>query len=210
MSSTVDLLISRNPKFNSRPQSEDRALWQSLRKGNNLAFSNLYQRYSNLLFNYGMHICYNRELVKDCIQELFTNLWNKKESLSEVTSVKFYLFKSYRNLLILHINKDRKIFTDFNENQECEQSEPSIENTILASDFLKENEDRVSDALQKISKRQREILILKFFNDLSYSEIATIMGISSASTHNLMSKALQCMKSVMKIVLLTGFLHYFL
>src|SRR5690606_5747097 len=97
MANPVNLFISRSPKISSNSKSDDNALWQSVRKGNDLAFSNLYQRFSNLLFNYGMHFCHNRELVKDCIQELFTSIWTKRETLTDIDSVKYYLFKSYRN-----------------------------------------------------------------------------------------------------------------
>lgn len=208
MSSAVNLFISRSPKITSSSHSDDKALWQSVRKGNDLAFSNLYLRFSNLLFNYGMHLCHNRELVKDCIQELFTTIWNRREFLSEIDSVNYYLFKSYRNLLLQHINKDRNHFVDLNENQESSDCESSVESTLITQDSLLENENKISAALSKLSKRQREIVVLKYFNDLSYSEIASIMSISSASAHNLLSKALQCLRVVMKVILLSLCLNY--
>lgn len=209
MGTTVDLFISKSLKSNSRRHSDDRALWQSMAKGNDLAFSNLYQRFSNLLFNYGMHFCFNRELVKDCIQELFANIWNRREALSEVDSVKYYLFKAFRNLLIKHINRDRKLFTDMHEGQEPQDSETSVEDYLVSLDYVKENERKITDALAKISNRQREILVLKYFNELSYSEIASLMSITPASAHNLLSKALQCMRVVMKALLLASFLNQF-
>ncbi|REG83111.1 RNA polymerase sigma factor [Algoriphagus antarcticus] len=208
MGSTVDLFISRSPKKTSNSQPDDKALWQSVRKGNDLAFSSLFQRFSNLLFNYGMHFCYNRELVKDCIQELFTNIWNRRESLTEIDSVKYYLFKSFRNLLIQYINRDRKFCVDANEGQNFGESEPPIESSIIIQDSLNENEGRISSALSKISKRQREIVVLKYFNDLSYSEIASLMSITPASAHNLLSKALQCLRIVMKVFLLAFSFDY--
>lgn len=209
MGSPVNLFISKSPKTRTGSHSDDKVLWQSVRKGNDLAFSNLYQRFSNKLFNYGMHFCNNRELVKDCIQELFTNIWNRRESLSEIDSVKHYLFKSFRNLLIQHISRDRKLFEDLNESQEFTESDLTAECSILIEDSLKENKDRVAVALTKISKRQREIVVLKYFNDLSYTEIADLMAITPASTHNLLSKALQCLRVVMKIIVLVSYLNFF-
>lgn len=208
MGSPVNLFISRSPKTDLRTHSDDIALWQSVSKGNDLAFSNLYQRFSNLLFNYGMHICYNRELVKDCIQELFTNIWNRRETLSEIDSVKHYLFKSFRNLLIQHINRKRKLFVDLKENDECLDFDLSFEDELVAKEYRQEAERKINHGLSKISKRQREILILKFFNDLSYVEIASIMSITPASAHNLISKALQCMRVVVKSLILISLLNF--
>jgi RNA polymerase sigma factor (sigma-70 family) len=209
MGSIVHQFISRSSKINLSAQPDDKALWLSLRKGNDLAFSTLYERFSNLLFNYGMHFCYNRELVKDCIQELFTTIWNKRESLSDIDSVKYYLFKSFRNLLIHHINKHRKHFIELNENHEPVDFDPSIEDDLIVQDYLNENRVRISSALSKVSKRQREIVVLKYFNDLSYSEIASLMSITPASAHNLLSKALQCLRVVIKIFLLVTLIHEF-
>ncbi|MEB2776012.1 sigma-70 family RNA polymerase sigma factor [Algoriphagus sp. D3-2-R+10] len=208
MGSKVDLIISRSPITSSSSRSDDKALWQSVRKGNDLAFSNLYQRFSNLLFNYGMHFCQNRELVKDCIQELFTSIWNRRETLSDIDSVKYYLFKSFRNLLIQHINRERKLYVDMHEGQESFDYESSIEDHLVSQDCAKENNGKIASALTKLSKRQREILVLKYFNDLSYSEIASLMSITPASAHNLLSKALQCLRVVMKASLFTSFLIY--
>ena len=208
MGSTVDLFISKSPKSSFSSQSDDKVLWLSVRKGNDLAFSNLYQRFSNLLFNYGMHFCYNRELVKDCIQELFTNIWNRREGLSEIDSVKYYLFKSFRNLLIQHITRDRKLYSELNEGSQSIEFASSIEEELISQDYLKDNKSKVANALAKISKRQREIVVLKYFNDLSYAEISCIMSITPASAHNLLSKALQCLKVVLKALLFASYLNY--
>ncbi len=195
MGDHVNLLTSNSSKSTKDACADDQALWRSLYKGNNLAFSTLYNRYANPLFNYGMHICYNRDLVKDCIQELFTWLWKKRTSLPGVDSVKYYLFKSFRNILIKEINKDRKFTTEPTENNFLD-GEVSKEEEIIAMDLLKSNKSKVASALGKISKRQREIVILRFFNEMSYSEISSMMGISTASAHNLISKALQAMKVI--------------
>ncbi|UZD22618.1 sigma-70 family RNA polymerase sigma factor [Algoriphagus halophytocola] len=193
MGNNVNLFISNTSKSTKSLHADDLALWRSLAKGNNLGFSSLYQRYANRLFNYGMHICYNRELVKDCIQELFTWIWNKRDELTDVNSVKYYLFKSFRNILVKAINKDRKFTEEPGENHFLEQS-VSKEEELMQRELESFQKAKISSALSKITKRQREIVNLRFFNEMSYSEIAAIMGISIASAHNLLSKALQQLK----------------
>lgn len=195
MGNSKNVFTSRTSKSTQSVYADDQALWRSLAKGNNLGFSSLYNRYANSLFNYGMHLCYNRELVKDCIQELFTWLWRKRSELREVDSVKYYLFKSFRNILIKAINKDRKFTEEPDENQFLEQS-ASKEDELIAKDSENSQKARITSALGKITKRQREIVVLRFFNEMSYAEISAMMGISTASAHNLLSKALQAMKVV--------------
>lgn len=192
MSNSINFITSKSQKAFKDTQADDKTLWRSLSKGNTLAFSSLYNRYVNPLFNYGMNICYDREVVKDCIQELFTWLWTRRNSLTDVDSVKYYLFKSFRNSLVKSINKSRK-FTDEPEDKFLE-SDLSVEEKIIEADVSVLNESIVKSALGKVSKRQREILILRFFNGMDYTQISSMMGISVASAHNLLSKSLKLMR----------------
>ena len=56
-------------------------------------FSEVYQQLFQNLFSYGMQICGNKELVKDCIQELFSEFWKNQKTLTKIKSVKPYLLK---------------------------------------------------------------------------------------------------------------------
>ncbi|MBN3582943.1 sigma-70 family RNA polymerase sigma factor [Algoriphagus aestuarii] len=192
MSYSINFITSKSQKALQDSHADDKTLWRSLAKGNTLAFSSLYNRYANLLFNYGMNICYDREVVKDSIQELFTWLWTKRNTLSDVDSVKYYLFKSFRNILIKSINKNRK-FTE-EPSDTFLGSDLTIEEKIIENDVSDSNKSKIISALGKVSKRQREILILRFFNGMDYTEISSMMGISVASAHNLLSKSLKLMK----------------
>lgn len=187
--------FSKDSKSNRKTNPDDLTLWRSIRNGNDLAFSSLYNRYANLLFNYGMHVSSNRELVKDCIQELFTNIWNRKESLSEIESVKYYLLKSFRNQIFRNIEKDRKFFVDFEDSHERFQSDKFVEEEMIEQEIISRRKEQMNLALSRISKRQREIVVLKYFNELNYSQISSLMGISIPSAHNLISKALQSLIS---------------
>ena len=87
----------------------DEVLWSSFKKGNELALSMLYKKHVQRLYNYGMHTCRDYDMVLDCLQELFLRLWNKRETVSNINSVKPYLFKSFRRLLIHEIVENRKL-----------------------------------------------------------------------------------------------------
>ncbi|MEL6923598.1 MAG: sigma factor, partial [Bacteroidota bacterium] len=79
---------------NAQSVSIDLRLWEELRAGKAEALNELYDRYVLLLFNYGSKITTDQGLIEDCIQELFVELWEKREKISSTTSVKFYLLKS--------------------------------------------------------------------------------------------------------------------
>jgi len=174
--------------------SEDRVLWESVKKGNELAFSSLFKKFINPLYNYGMHFYADSDLVKDCIQELFTSIWLKKESLSDVTQVKFYLFKSFRNLLFAKISSSKHLIHPDVWEEDCGEADETRESEWIHEEETVENSKLLQMAIQGLTRRQREAVILRFYNNLESKQIAEVMGISVEAVHNLVSKAIQLLR----------------
>jgi RNA polymerase sigma factor (sigma-70 family) len=178
---------------------DDEVLWGQFKSGNELAFSLLYKRHVNRLFNYGMHNCRDRELVKDCLQELFARLWSKRETLGVAGSVNYYLFKSFRRLLISRIMANRKFTLPFQGNPDSMfEFIPSTEESIIAGETKKQQLELLKLSFDALTKRQREAIFLKFFNELSYHEVSSIMEVHVDSVYNLISKALTVLKKKLK------------
>lgn len=178
---------------------DDEVLWGQFKAGNELAFSVLYKRYVNRLFNYGMHSCKDRELVKDCLQELFVRLWSKRETLGVAGSVNFYLFKSFRRLLISRLVASRKFTLPFQGTPDSVfEFIPSIEDSIIHDESKKQQLEELKASLNALTKRQREAIFLKFFNELSYHEVSSVMELHVDSVYNLISKALTVLKKKLK------------
>ena len=79
--------------------TSDISLWQQFVSGNDEAFSCIYQKYVQVLYQYGKHICSDSELVKDTIQELFTYIYRKRHDISLKTGLDSYLFIAFKHLL---------------------------------------------------------------------------------------------------------------
>jgi len=94
-------------KHDARPcepgSFSDEVLWASFKNGNQLALSMLYKRNVQALYSYGRQTSRDHDLILDCIQELFSRLWVKRDTLAAVNSVKSYLFKSFRRTLLRQI-----------------------------------------------------------------------------------------------------------
>lgn len=189
-----------NPDRNSKDQSlDDSTLWLSFKKGNDLAFSILYNRYVNRLYNYGMHSCRNKELVLDCLQELFTRLWDRRDKLSEVNCVNYYLFKSFRRLLMNRLTIGRKFLISLTDRDRYGfDFAPSQEEALIEEEWETERNKKIRNSLHSLTKRQREAIFLKFFNQLSYHEVAAIMNLHVDSVYNLISKAIDVLRKKLK------------
>ena len=192
------------PLKNLQPISNDQSLddstlWLSFKKGNDLAFSILYNKYVKRLYNYGMHACRDRELVLDCLQELFARLWDRRERLGEVTCVNFYLFKSFRRLLMHRLTAGKKLLISLsNKDSHGFDFVPSTEDVLVEEEWEVERNRKLTHSLHSLTKRQREAIFLKFFNQLSYHEVAVVMDLHVDSVYNLISKSIDILRRKLK------------
>ena len=80
-------------------------LLASFQAGNMAAFSQLYNLHINVLFNYGLKLTIDKELLKDCIHDIFVKLYTKKDELGTIDNLKSYLFISLKNKLCDELRK---------------------------------------------------------------------------------------------------------
>jgi RNA polymerase sigma factor (sigma-70 family) len=186
----------KNLNRNSQEQTlDDATLWLSFKKGNELAFSVLYNTYVQRLYNYGYHACKDKELVNDCIQELFVLLWERRNRLADVTSVNFYLFKSYRRLLMNRLTLRRKLLISLSDMKDPGFAFiPSLEESIIAEESETDRTKKINKSLKALTKRQREAIFLRFYNQLSYNEVASVMELTVDSVYNIISKAIEVLR----------------
>lgn len=162
-------------------------LWDRFRSGDREAFTLINKQYINSLFNYGYRICKDRDFVKDCVQDVFIELWNRRATINETQSVKWYLFKSVRMRIFRErpkwertemLSEDYQFTVEFN-----------VESNLIAQLELEELSAKIKTILDGLPARQREIIYLRFYENLDLEEILEIMQISRQSVHNLLQKA---------------------
>jgi len=173
---------------------KDEVLWNSFKKGNELALSMLYKRYVHRLYDYGMNSCKDHDLVLDCLQELFLRLWSKRQTVSNINAVKPYLYKSFRRLLIHQLVEQRKQLTFLAEQATAFELTLSVESTLIEDEFKAERLKKLKRCIQSLTKGQREVIYLKFFNELAYREIAEVTEMQVDSVYNLVSKAIELLR----------------
>lgn len=85
--------------------NEDADLWAEFKAGNEMAFSALYERYIVALFNYGEIITADKELIEDSIHDLFVELWKNRNSIAQVESIRYYLYKALKRKIVRNLEK---------------------------------------------------------------------------------------------------------
>ena len=175
--------------------NKDAVLFHEFRKGSIDAFSQLYDMYVNILFNYGCKIINDRELLKDCIHDVFIKIYNKRDDLKNVLDFKSYLFISLKNKIFDEMRKKSKI----NENS-LDDYKPAATEHVEKDYLTKENEilinHKVTTLLGSLSQRQREAVTLYYIEEKKYEDICRIMNINYQSLRNLICRSLIKLRAV--------------
>jgi RNA polymerase sigma factor (sigma-70 family) len=170
--------------------TEDKVLWHGLKTGDKRCFNELFRKYYSELYYYGIKIIAVPDFVKESIQEVFIRVWETRENLGIVQNVKSYLIVSVRRMMLAKKGKDKNkhhievgkaenypFFFEENEFEKHEEISEEIRHILLT-------------AINSLTKKQRELVMLFFYHGLSYPEIAQVIGISVQSTRNLMYRTL--------------------
>lgn len=188
------------------------AIWDLLKEGDQKGLEELYRIYVDDLFRFGFSICPDEDLVKDSIQEVFLDIWQYRENLVCPENGKFYLFRSLSNRIKRELGKKSKRMVGELENLRIpELAETSFEEVIIGLENQSFHANKLSKAFDRLTIKQREIIHLIFFENLSYLEVSKIMEINLRSAYTLAWKALGALKKeLLSVVLFIIFLSIFL
>lgn len=172
----------------------DIILWESYKQGDSASFGKLFRKYYQPLFQFGSKFSSEHELLEDCIQELFVELWQNK-SQTKVQSVKAYLFKALKYKLFRAFQKKSGLaLTNINEESGFELS---YETLLISKQESEEKTAKVIAAMRELSNRQKEIIYLKFYQELTYEEVSEVMGINYQAARNLFHQSVKALRKIL-------------
>lgn len=174
-------------------EEEDKLLLESFLKGNDKAFSSIYNKYIDELFGYGLGLGFERETLKDAIQDTFFKLYLNKKQLQNVLQLKYYLFSILRNrLLDIYRATCKENRMDFIELPFV--LEASILDTIIEQEERESLERRINLLFTVLTDRQKEAVYLRFIQEMEYEEIANLLGMTAPAVRKLISRAIGRMR----------------
>ncbi len=171
------------------------ALWDRFRQqGDESSFLGLYNLYLDDLFHYGMSLCKDRDLVKDLIQELFLQLWERHMHLGVAPNVRAYLLGAFRSHLLQHLRRNRRFTRLRSALQLPNMTEGPALDLWLEEETQRRRRTNLAMAMDQLSERQREAVHLRFYAGLACDEIAQVMQMEVQSTYNLLHRGLQALR----------------
>lgn len=172
--------------------ANDIELWQGVCNRNKSSFEQLFKSYYKFLIHYGLKHTTNEVLLEDCVQELFLELWDKAPHL-QIQSFRGYLFQAFRFKLYRLLKQEQR-YTAQQENEGFSNFSVSKEDLIIKEEQNIEKLNILRTSFNTLTKRQQEIIYLRFYQNLDYDEICTIMGISYQVSRNLLYQSIKALK----------------
>ena len=178
-----------NADISSTNSPTDSGIWQSIKSGDKSALSALYKQYVQQLFRYGYFLVPDKDIVEDAIHDLFVRIWTKRNNQIDIHSIKNYLFVSLRREVL---SKKRELAHLNHRLDSIEESlfyHPSVEESLIDQEHKQGLIRQIRTYINNLTDRQREIIHLRYYQNLSYPEIAELLDIDQNYAYNLLSRA---------------------
>lgn len=178
---------------------DDELLWSSFLQGNRTAFQEIYSKHYQSLYSYGMRKLNDADLVRDCIQDVFMAVWANRANLSPTTNIKYYLLASLRNLLVKVAAADGKWQKVEITSTEVFHIQFNPESEYIQKENLTHKAKILIEALDKLTPRQKEVLYLRYFEELSYEQIAELLNLTVKGVYKLNYRAIDALKLILNL-----------
>jgi len=171
--------------------------WNAFLAGDDAAFAKIYETHAGDLLSFGTTLTTNSELVKDCIQDIFFGIYQKKAKLSPVDNVKAYLLVAFKNALTNATKRQKvhqKIILSYDVAEE--PTDQSEEERMIEREYELAMQQTTAKHLSALTERQREVIRYRYMDELSLEEISKLLDINYHSVANIIQRALKKMRNL--------------
>ena len=168
--------LSNNSMFT---QDESYIKWKLFLEGDDQAYSWIYTHYIQVLYNYGLQITPDSEIVKDCIQDVFVKIYKAKKKLTVPQNPKVYLMIALKNNIYNTFNQER-LQKNYAFSLYQTEEQLTVKNEFIDQEARHEEMNNIKRMMKILTPRQR-----------SYDDICQIMGLNYQSAYNLLQRSLQ-------------------
>jgi len=174
-------------------------LWERLRAADKDAFFDLYKELYYPLVNFGIRVCADADISSEATDLVFTTIWEKHQTLSRVDNVEAYLRTFLKRKLLRILERKKKLSIALNNaGADGDWMEMSYEEFIVKVQSDELVKHQLKNALEKLTFRQKQLIHLKFFDGLSYEQIAEQTNQTIKTAYNTIYDALKVLRKEFK------------
>lgn len=174
-------------------------LWGAIRNNDKNAFTTMYKAYYQMLFAEGFRTCADKDMVKDCIHELFLEIWHNRASLSPVQHIGAYLKTYLKRKILKEVERTPRHYPIEAMETRVQEMEYPYEELLIRMQSKSEMVEKVRLAMSKLSQRQIEIIRMKFFENRSYEEISSLTTTTPRTIYNQVYDSLKILRKYLKV-----------
>lgn len=175
-------------------------LWNDFRAGSQAAFSDLYNFFAADLYRYGYNLVRNRQVVEDCLHELFLYLHQHHARLGPTDNIRFYLYRALRRRLLDTVTRLNRLDSEEYHFEGAAFVIQSHETNLIEAQQFDHQKRLMMQQLNRLPKRQKEILYLVYMKGLSYPQAAEVMDIALKTVYNTVNVALTSLRAQVRTV----------
>ncbi len=170
----------------------DAILWKKFLEGDSGAYSLIYDRTVQSLFQYGMLYTSDRELVKDCIHDVFVKIYANRANLGPTDHIMAYLSIALKNTILNALKKQVNCTSieEIKEAEDVEENSITPEASYIAAESEAQITCELNNLMSQLPTRQREIIYYRYLEDMSIEEISKIMEMNYQSVANSIQRSL--------------------
>lgn len=172
-------------------------LWKGFKSGDKAALNTLFRKYYPLLHNYGRKLTQNTELTEDCLQDFFLYLYEHRRNLKDVDTIKPYLFKAFRNRLFKYLKTNANLLSLDALEKNSLSIQFSAEELMIQQENAQLQSAQMLPLLNQLTNKQKELIYLKYYNNLSITDIAEVVGISYQGVLNGLGKTMKKLRKIL-------------
>ena len=176
-------------------KKEEMLLWEAFQSGDEEAYTQLYRLHVKVMYRYGMSlVSVSEAFVFDCIHDVFTELWIKRERLSVPDNIRYYLLKSLKVRILHLLKRKEQVYVPLTD-EDYDNLWDDSSDEIFQKDELYNRQDLIKKLIAQLSPRQQEALRLRYVENMDYGEIASMLSVNRQSAQNLVHRAVEKLRS---------------
>jgi len=173
-------------------------IWHHIQNGDTEAMKILYKNCYQELYAYAFKMLPDKEKIKDCLHEIFCQIWEDRKKIGDITNIKAYLVTCVRNRILKEIKQSSHVDQIENHGDLNQFKAYSYEQLLIESQHLEERKQKIWDAVSRLTPMQREIISLKFLQNLSYQAIAIQLELKPRTVYNHVYAAICSLRITLK------------
>ena len=184
--------------FSSNNPYIDTLLLNALRQDDEAALNHLFSTYYNRLYRTGLKYGATNEVVEEAIQAVFIDVWQYRKTLGEILSFEAYLKGALRKRVTkMALKTDKNAQNTEGVENDLLLSVEAYENVLILQEINEQKRTELKAALEQLTPRQKELIVLRYFEEMSYADITEKTQLQTDSIYKTIHEALKRLRLIL-------------